>query len=65
MAKRKPKGAAKVAGADWYVDTALDHVLADKRCGRAWVCACAACRTARKGSIKALAKAILDGRSIA
>ena len=31
----------------WYADTVEAHKAADERCGRAWTCACGACRTAR------------------
>lgn len=38
--------------APWYLDTAMEHAWADARCNRAWVCACGACRTARKNGIE-------------
>lgn len=28
-------------------DVAVEHVAADRACGREWVCACAACRATR------------------
>ena len=29
-------------------ETAKEHAAADKRCGRKWVCQCAACRQTRE-----------------
>ena len=33
--------------ARWWMLMARAHSAADARCGRAWVCGCSACRTAR------------------
>lgn len=32
----------------WWKLTATEHALGDKECGRAWECACGACRKARE-----------------
>lgn len=48
----------RAKAADWYLDAALEHMLADKRCGRPWVCACGPCRVARKESPRAVLTAI-------
>ncbi len=50
--------AEKYNNPDWYVDTAFEHMLADKRSGRAWVCGCGACRTARRKSAARVAAAL-------